>query len=302
MKKLVLALAVTSLAATACNQETILQTINAKAEKGLTPTERKMLVQDASRMAQYQLSGVQSGSYFDKIFGGTDHESVLRYLGERVHYLLSRKTNLDSRVAPLAGAVNPAPMAAKDKVYTIALNIGTALWLGSEGSPQPLGFNFDGQQIPLDHSRVGIIQLGNGYSLTKGLLRKPWLPTIDRVSTIVHEARHSDCTGGISKADVANLSQGTLPEDHSCGHMHVVCPAGHPLAGYMACDGQAWGAYAVQGVYEVILSQDCTTCTEAEKQAALAGASDALSRVLVLDDMVNGKLGDPDMSSSGVRE
>ena len=162
-------------------------------------------------------------------------------------------------------------------------------------APQQIGFRFGDRVLELDSSHVGIIQLGAGY-------KEKFAPSIVRQSTLIHEARHSDCTGGIKRSVLDDLLKGIFPENSSCGHLHVKCPAGHDYAGYMACDKGAWGAYAVEAVYGSVISKTCTNCSETEKQIALISALDSVSRVLVLDDMLAGRLGPPDMTSSGVIE
>jgi hypothetical protein len=179
----------------------------------------------------------------------------------------------------------------------MALNIGTALWFEALAqSPKKLGFRIGDSVVPLETSRVGIIQMGQGYTLKKN--GHYAFPELARISTIVHEARHSDCTGGMSRADLERVIAGDMPVSHACGHLHEVCPEGHEYAGYYACDNEAWGAYSVEGVYAAAIAKACKNCTDEEKKVGLMMASDALSRVIPLDDMMSGKLGDPDMSST----
>jgi hypothetical protein len=165
--------------------------------------------------------------------------------------------------------------------------------------PTEFGFKIGAREIPLTSSRVGIVKMGELYAKKKRSGAYV-LPSVMRQSTLIHEARHSDCTGGITKADIERYKQDEMIENSKCGYMHSICPKGHQYEGYYACDDMAWGAYSVEAVYTAFVDKSCGNCTEAEKQVALAGAIDALSRVMVADDMLAGKLGEPDMSSSGV--
>jgi hypothetical protein len=119
-----------------------------------------------------------------------------------------------------------------------------------------------------------------------------------RTSTLVHEARHSDCTGGMDSDDVGRIRAGGMPASTECFYRHVDCPKGHPMAGLEACDEIAWGAYTMGALFSAALAKNCTNCSEEEKQQALMVTMDGFSRVLVLEAMMKGQLGDPDMSSS----
>ena len=172
--------------------------------------------------------------------------------------------------------------------------------------------------ISLDASRVGIIKLGDVYSEMRVDVRAPSLkqpnafkptsfisPVMKRVvrqSILVHEARHSDCTGGITAAEIESFLKKGVILNSQCGQLHVMCPKGHDLEGFPACDGAAWGAYAIGGIFSATIAKTCSNCTEDEKQAAYADAVESYSRVLVIEDMINGKAGKPDMSSSGLHD
>jgi hypothetical protein len=143
-----------------------------------------------------------------------------------------------------------------------------------------------------------VIRLGEGYTKINFLV--PLIPAFERIFTMVHEARHSDCTGGLPTSDVLRVRNNQQPLQRNCGHMHSVCPTGHPLAGYFACDDLPWGAYAVHGVFASTVASQCTNCSNKEKAVSRAAAAEAFSRIEYLDDMLGGQWGDPDMSSSGV--
>jgi hypothetical protein len=270
--------------------------MNVTLDRSVSVEERSLLVSDMYKLMKLDLQ-VRPQTYFDKTFAGVDADSVIRYLNTRVHYVIPASVALESRLGFFHDALAARRWATSSQIYTMAVNVGTALWYESlaDGSGK-LGFKIDENLVPLDSSRVGIIQLGQGYTLKdKGHYA---FPQFARISTLIHEARHSDCTGGITRGDIDLIRQGEFPEHRECGHLHSRCPVGHNYEGAYACDQEAWGAYAVQGVFTASLVKNCANCSEAEQKVALAVFSDAISRVIPLDDMLAGKLGNPDMSSS----
>jgi hypothetical protein len=257
------------------------------------PASDRSLVQvDLNALSQLQYSGTTI-RYFGKVFGGTSPNNVVSYLGERLHYVLPPGTNIFSRVVTPGFDPNIVPQQPEPKDMG-ALNIGTALWFSRELlRPNSFQFKFGDKMLDVDSSRVGIVLLGSAYTAD--------LPVILRSSVFVHEARHSDCTGGLPKSDLALLDAGQLPTQQECGHLHVECPQDHPLAGLPACDNGAWGAYMVQTLYAAAIGDNCPSCSQDDIQTARAVTVDSALRVLNFEALASGKLGDPDMSSQGVR-
>ncbi|MFL5814113.1 MAG: hypothetical protein ACJ763_11095 [Bdellovibrionia bacterium] len=251
----------------------------------LSKDERTSVISDLNRAQVLDVHG-KPGSYFAKIFGTPDNSGVMRYLSERVHYILPRAIKLDSRLSH-----------STFRVYTFALNVGTMLWFEALGNPKKPSYLRVGQSlIPIQSSRVGIIQLGEGYTLKDA---SPTLTSpILRIATLIHEARHSDCTGGMNSSDLEKLLMGDDPDKSTCGHLHVRCPEGHKYDGAYACDDEAWGAYSVEATYLTGIIKDCPNCTAEEKTIATTLFADCMDRVIPAKDMLAGKLGDPDMSSS----
>jgi hypothetical protein len=251
----------------------------------LSPDERKSVTADLDRAQSLDVRGAPN-SYFAKVFGTPDNSGVMKYLSDRVHYILPKSVKLDSRLSH-----------SSFRIYTIALNVGTMFWLESlADAPKPYFVHVGGSLIPIQSSRVGIVKLGEGYTV------KDANPTLSsqmlRIATLIHEARHSDCTGGISSSDLEKLMLGDDPDKTNCGHLHVRCPEGHQYDGVYACDDEAWGAYSIEATYLSGIMKNCPNCTAEEKSVATTIFADSLGRVIPKNDMLAGKLGDPDMSSS----
>lgn len=277
-------------------------------DSDLSCDERSLVAGDLERALQLRIEA-PGGSYFDKAFSGTDQSDLIRYLRKRVRYVLSESTDVNARLSLDEGERVPFSRSADQsgssygQVYLVALNIGTALWFDSltEGNSR-VSLSVNGHGVPIDSSRVGIIQLGNGYTLQDERTGKYAFSPIVRISTFVHEARHSDCTGGVSPPDLSCIRNGALPRNLECGHLHVTCPAGHPYAGITACDDSPWGAYSIQAVFDATLEKYCANCSLTERLEARAVALDAIERVLIAQPMLDGQYGDPDMRSEGLKE
>jgi hypothetical protein len=143
----------------------------------------------------------------------------------------------------------------------------------------------NGDVIPVDSSRVGFLLFGPGYvGHTEIQGRQVPVPVEYRQEILVHEARHSDCTGGIDEAalDIARHASTSrmftreFPR-RQCGHLHVYCPRG-PHAGLAACDEDPWGAYAIGAVFAAGAALSATTRTAHD--VMIATAIDSLSRLL----------------------
>lgn len=146
-------------------------------------------------------------------------------------------------------------------------NLGTGLYLGGKAHQTLLGIRLDRKTLLATSPRVGIIQVGEGlFHPSQQLNQAPAATanTIARLSTLFHEARHSDGTGA------------------STGFVHTLCPEGHALAGRPACDVAHNGSYRLAGLIERHLLNQCSSCSETEKTMLAANVSDSFSRSLRL--------------------
>lgn len=261
-------------------------------DASLTQKERDFLKEDLSFIQSLKLKA-GSSRYAEVAFGQNSGGGILAYLDERIGHIIGPDTSIDSRFSYTANTASD-----ESKAVTIATNIGMAVWLETIAQRRSISFFTNNSSIAVNDPRIGIIKLGRAYSVFDEASGRP-LNTVARTSVLVHEARHSDCTGGLSNADALNLAAGELPENRSCGHLHTICTSGD-YKGLAACDGREWGAYALGWLFAQQVSQNCESCNEAMRQTAMAVAIDSLSRIPteLARDMRNGTLPPPDMSST----
>lgn len=225
-------------------------------------------------------------NWYSQAFGGPSATHAMNYMEERVKFILPYRDDYHKFVTHLA---------VWDDRGHFAANFGMSIWMAKmQDRRDALYFTaWPGRKIRVDSPHVGIITLGSKFPTWKQELDKisPALLT----SVLIHEARHSDCTGRITQG----VLDGREPWPKDCGHQHEACPPGHPYEGVMACDHHAWGAFAVQWVWLNQVSLYCKFgCSTLDRSQALANAVDAKLRVLRSNELFAGKLGSPNMSNS----
>jgi hypothetical protein len=255
------------------------------------------------------LSFNHQDSWFGKIFKGDVH----KYLIDRVRYLVSAQSDLTDRV--IGGPYFPPPgevMDSDGKVIAAlaAYNIGTELFFVNMKYFADYrtffefrrGFIFGNERLPFESTRTGLIELGPRYfEKLNPELPNSKIPTsrFERISFLIHEARHSDCTGGLSSQDLEKVMRGQPIANRLCGYEHILCPTGHKYAGVGACEDIPWGSYAVETSFLAAVLVNCTNCSGIESQEINNLLLDRKSRVLNWSSLYSGQLGDPDMTSGG---
>ena len=255
----------------------------------------------------------EEAQLFAKIFGGKSGRDVRRYIDERVRSFIVESDLGRYRWTPIKNRFtawtksDDVDSTSKDSSVA-ASNLGTTLWYHSLLNRQSIYVTFpEGDVVRIDSPRIGLITIGPNYKSTmpfKGAIVE--LPSAYRQSTLVHEARHSDCTGGVSEVDLSFIRRATNLREFSqtytkmsCGHFHAICPSTHEFKNLPACDRHAWGAYGIETVF---LSAVARSMAGRERALMNAVLVDARGRLLFDSrDMLNGKMGEPDMSSSGLR-
>ncbi|MEN9529024.1 MAG: hypothetical protein RI932_897 [Pseudomonadota bacterium] len=261
-------------------------------DASLNDKEREYLKEDF-RFTQALKFKPETSGYFVTAFNGRSGDGILRFLDDRIGHIIGPDTTVESRFSYTANTGND-----NNKAVTIATNIGTAVWLETIAQRRSINFFTNNTSIQVNDPRIGIIKLGRAYSIFDESNGRP-LNTVARTSILVHEARHSDCTGGLSDRDFLNLASGQLPDNRSCGHLHTICASGD-YEGLPACDGKQWGAYALGWLFANELVKNCENCTTAMRTTAEVVALDSLTRIPqeLAREMRNGTLVPPDMSST----
>ena len=265
---------------------------------------------DTSALSQYD---TDNHGLITKIFGGTTGSDLSKYINTRLQYFIAEdETDVDftphsalsAKYQEDENGASEKDQMSKSKVEIGAANIGMGVWFASIINQKPVTFVYHGSKIAVDSSRVGVMLIGSGYkaSVKTSSGKTYTIPAEFRQSTLIHEARHSDCTGGITQADLALARSVAGSNDFdkrftakACGHLHSICPASHEYHDLHACDSEAWGAYTIGAVYlRGILNSKTKNTMDWEFMNA--ETIDFESRTLVE------RTGTPDMSSAGVRD
>jgi hypothetical protein len=248
----------------------------------------------------FAMYDAMNGGKFSRIFGGTGPSEIANYLDTRLHHYFD-PSDKSVHLSP-EGIMGPDPFGGQDLgdgVVMGAANMGTAMWYLSQVYSTPVTFSYQGKNVPIDSSRAGVMMIGKGYNQLSAQTQDGGtiaIPPFYRQAILLHEARHSDCTGGLAASDIGDLRAGTKSfEGRPCGHTHVICPPGHDAySGKPACDNESWGAYRVGEVFLRGIAQD-SNLSWTDSQIARIMYMDNESRILVTET------GLADMSSEGVK-
>jgi hypothetical protein len=248
---------------------------------------------------------------FSTVFGGTSGSDLMNYLNSRIQYYFSKYELKDATYSAgqldyknwltsdivntrLFAGLFPSGASSEDSdsgasIEIAATNIGISYWMVGAVNNTVLSISVGDQNIVMNSPQNGIMEFGPGYTAD--------LPDFYRQSILIHEARHSDCTGGLSEQQIEkirkepnNAAFSQSRDAGECGHLHVVCPTGE-YQGLAACDDERYGAYGVQEVFvhaaalSAMNSGDEDSIEQTEEEEL-----DTLSRLLVTT-------GQPDMSS-----
>ena len=147
------------------------------------------------------------------------------------------------------------------KGQIVMSNMGLAFYLNGKIENRRVVVDLvDIGPVRIESPRTGLLQVGEGlFSLYKRRITQNVLKGIFRVSTLFHEARHSDGHGA------------------TLGFLHAKCPTGHDFEGLYACDASTNGPYTVGALMEKNLLAACgDSCTMQTKQ---------IIQMLYLDDV-----------------
>ncbi|MBU6375504.1 MAG: hypothetical protein KGQ59_05870 [Bdellovibrionales bacterium] len=153
------------------------------------------------------------------------------------------------------------------KGVVVMSNMGSGLYLGGKMSKLLLGIKIRGVgKVPVTSPRVGVIQVGEGLFSDKifgeNIPHDSVVRKVFRLTTFFHEARHSDGHG------------------KSLGFLHALCPQGHPLENLNACDRNTNGPYTVGAVVAEHMANNCSGCSEAEREAIRLMGLESRTRII----------------------
>jgi len=267
---------------------------------------------DFPSQAAYEFDRLNKDRFL-QIFGGRQGSDISRYVSDRVHHLLALENTYYSpedqhvgwlRMKPRPATAKPRPRRmpgpkGSGKIEIMAANLGMQFWYQGLIDQTTKSLLIDDRAVAITSKDAGIMLIGEAYTEA--------LPREFRNEILIHEARHSDCTGGLSTDDIKVARNASYYEDFyknskstTCGHFHSICPDEHDYAGVLACDDKPWGAYSVGFVYAAAVTPSLDVTTESY-QLMKALELDAKTRFQFdYDAMIQGRLGDPDMSSSDV--
>jgi uncharacterized protein YjbI with pentapeptide repeats len=233
----------------------------------MSPLVRAWVMLDVQKLTELKIDAKES-ALFSSIFGGSTQEDLISYFFSRISAIVRKDFNdFQLRLAP--------PLSS-----TLASNLGTALMFENIYTQRKTGHQrsakVNGQQITPSPGLNGILMLGPGYtrSETNQSLR---------LSTLVHEARHTDCPSPPSADQLGPAFEGETPHQDlselQCGYFHIMCPKGSELEGLRACDNQDDGAYGATRAFAEALDRSCENCTERERARARIVWLEAKNRI-----------------------
>ncbi len=240
----------------------------------------------------------------EKLFGGNEGKYIGQYVKERAKLFIEDSDTTASSIPSTfryTGWTSRKVEPTNPKSRAAAANWGTQLWFQGLLDEAAVSVRVRGATIPITSSRSGVFILGKlytDYQNEDGVWYE--ISRSFRKMLLVHESRHSDCTNGVRAKDLQIARDANSIEEFiatfphlSCGHHHAFCPDSHELKGEHACDARPWEAYAMAWLYAEVKSE--TYGKEWSVMNALA--IDNKSRLLYnTNDLLSGKLGDPDMS------
>jgi hypothetical protein len=247
-------------------------------ESELNEKERGAIVTALDRLRKEEL--LEADSRLRKIMRlrRLDSTSVRAWIEERVQYIVFDSLPQDKLVVVSRSHAfdNPGifPSAfqkvgknGQEGLSLVMANPGALSYLLGKKHGQLDGLQADGiGLIPFTSPRAGII------ATAMGLLSvvNPELPNAVRgfqLSTLLHEARHSDGNG------------------KSAGFLHARCPSDHDFAGKYVCDQSRNGPYTIDYLVTRAIRKACRGCSAAEKETL--GTLETQARLRVLDDAVD---------------
>lgn len=247
--------------------------VNFKYDSGVKQKYVKLIENDLKFLHEFSFTQEPQEETL-KVFGleSFDTDDVEKWLDQRVSHIIKDRSYDSLKLKTLnyffpyenpndfpeiESYATPNKTEKEIKEMTVMSNIGTAIYYSGKRSQRLLGLRikrglFKYRTVEVNSPRVGILQIGEGL-FSKKFMDNPKdkdsrVNSIIRLTTLLHEARHSDGAG-------KNL-----------GFLHIPCPIGHDYAGLKACDFSLNGAYSVGAQAMKEFLKNCDDCEEDEKE------------------------------------
>ncbi len=228
-----------------------------------------------------------------------DHLALIKWLEARVDFLVGPRINLghpNLRPAPLDPGQPPfqyqnpgilprleTPTVHPTGVLVLtAMNLGTGLYIEGKTAGRLLELDLGTRIVRSTSPRIGVIQIHAGlFDPSRAMTSDQGAQgaqgamsnTLNRLSILFHEARHSD------------------GNKESLGFLHAVCPEGHKFAGMSVCDRNANGPYQVEGTILRSFTESCERCSSGERERLRLKYLNSFERVIskeIWDDQPEG--------------
>ena len=264
--------------------------------KGIKSKLREKIQNDLTVLNNFKFQTAEKDILKIMNLSSLDSSNVKDWLEERVNYILEDNALSDMKMIMkkavtierenvlyphqdvIPYSLNPANRHnAESDNLVIMSNVGVGIYM--RGKQDKVLYNLKVSRgllskpikVTVDSPRAGIIQIGEGLfsrDLTINNLKPDSIANaINRLSSIIHEARHSDGNGA------------------SIGFAHAVCPKGHDLEGEMACDENLNGPYMLKAFFiEEMVKSAREIITEREKETLRMVILDNMSRVLKINN------------------
>jgi hypothetical protein len=158
---------------------------------------------------------------------------------------------------PAAVIFNEFPIrvsANQEKGTTIMSNIGAGIYLQGKKYNKIFDIVLDKKNpTSIISPRTGLLKVGEGLAFFDNYDVQNVLKNLFQISTLFHEARHSDGHGA------------------TLGFLHAMCPSGHDYEGEPACDASTNGPYTIDVIVLKSLLEACGDSCSAKTRKYITG-------------------------------
>lgn len=208
---------------------------------------------------------------FLRFFGSDSIQAVFGFMKDRIHHF---------------GVMNADFEVSGNGLRTYAMNTGSLLWQ-LKNSNYISAIRVGGNRVDsIDSPRYGLIELSPSTLISANETKEIDAERFWHLSAFVHEARHSDCSGGVNSDQLSDMK--TLPA--SCTYTHVACKMGTPIQGKLACDGNFWGAYSAEYIVLDAIATTCADCNRATLWLLKAYALESATHLNFLPDELTSQI------------